>query len=349
MSIFNFIMTYDFKRPNPEIVCDLIYIAVGYRLETWAVKFGKTKELDPRPDIEDDPNSYIPAKVDPKFDYRMKPGNTGFVYMRVPLAAIRPVDDELIQPLAIPFTTYDILPQINKQLGLALTRDDLENIEYTTMDDDFKIVAKPDSMVWIGWRNITVLGGGKKYLLFPDYLLNGFNSAPQVPADKLAGLTQIANAQNRTTWREMFDFDYGAVIANVVGAGLRNTKIFVKAHKEGYIDQWLFYTRTDPSTINDSIVGPKPTITVPSTPYTTYEIIEQLNLELGLHLTQDDLVNEVFPPGQKIVTVKFKTTSLGWLPGTYSFPVKNRAAQRLRLISPGVYRLVTAAVPRRWG
>lgn len=343
MSIFQFIMTYDFDRPETDILCDLVYISNKYRLKPTVVTFGDPQEIDQRPDIEDDPNSFIPAVVLPKFDYRMVPGETGFMYHRIPLAALRVMDDSIIQPLAIPFKTYDILDGINKQLGVQLTENDLENLEYTTMDDDFIIQAKPTSKIWTGWRYINVLGGGKKNLLYPNYLLFGFTSATDIQADKKAQLTAIANHDNAVAWKEMIDFDFGA-IEPALAPGGRNTRVYVSAHRQGYIDQWLYITRISPATINDQFgTDPVPPVEVPNTAFTTYMILDAINAALNLHLTQDDIENEAFLPGMPSYTIRFKNTSIGWLPGTYTFTATYPKPEFVNA------RLVTTNVPRMSG
>ncbi|BAQ02687.1 hypothetical protein AVU38_gp159 [Ralstonia phage RSL2] len=344
MSIFQFILTYDFDRPEAETLCDLIYISNKYKLPPPMATFGTPKALDQRPDIEDDPNTYIPAKINPKFDHRMFPTETGFLYHRIPLAALRVVDDSVIQPLAIPFKTYDILDQINRQLGVRLTENDLVNTEYTTMDDDFVITALPTSKIWMGWRYINVLGGGKKNLLFPNYLLFGFLSATSIQADKKTQLTSIANHDSAVNWQEMIDFDFGAMESVSVAPAGRNTRIYVYAHKQGYVDQWLYYTRVSPSTINDQFAGGNiPTVLVPNDPFTVYSILDQINAALGLNLTADDIENTAFEPGLSEYPITFKKTSLAWLPGTYTLKVTYDTPTiiNVRLVGDGSYRVGT--------
>lgn len=351
MSIFQFILAYDFDRPEAKILCDLIYVANKYRMEPNVVTFSIPKVLDQRPDIEDDPNTYIPAKVSPKFDSRLAKGQTGFRYTRLPLAALRTVDDHVIYAPPVPFKTYDILPQINQQLGVQLTEDDLENITYTTMNDDFIIRTKPTSRIWIGWRYLQVSGGGKKNLLFPNFMLYGHITATAVLADKKAQLTQIANHDNSVTRQEMIDFDFGNIEGGVIGASGRNTRIYIHAHKQGYIDQWLYYTRIDPKTINDQFVGGvPPEAEIPNELFTIYGVLDKINTALNLQLTVDDVENAAFLPGLKQIPIKFKSTSLGWLPGTYTVQVKYVEATpaNLRLVDDGSHRTINGTEPRTY-
>jgi hypothetical protein len=342
MSIFQFILTYDFDRPETEVLCDLVYVTNKYKLPPPMVVFGTPQVLDQRPDIEDDPNTYIPAKVNSKFDHRLVPRETGFLYHRIPLAALRVVDNSVITPPAVPFKTYDILDQINRQLGVQLTENDLVNTEYTTLDDDFIITALPTSKIWTGWRYINVLGGGKKNLLFPNYLLFALTSPSVIQDDKKAQLTSIANHDSAVNWREMIDFDFGALESVTVAPAGRNTRIFVYAHKQGYIDQWLYYTRVSPSTINDQFTdGNIPKVLVPNQPFTVYSILDQINAALNLNLTADDIENTAFEPGLTSYPITFKKTSLAWLPGTYTLQVTYDVItlNNVRLVGDGSYRV----------
>lgn len=350
MSIFQFLLTTNFDRPEEEIVIDLVYRSNKYRLEAPIVEFGAVKVLDQRPEIEDDPNSYISAAVDRNFDYRLVPGETGFMYTRIPLAAIPGIEDIVIQPLAIPFKTHDILDQINAQLGLQLTEDDIENTEYITMDDDFTITAKPQSKVWVGWRFIDVLGGGKKFLLFPNYMSQAFPTAPNILADKKNQLRVIANSENHTTWNEVTDFDFGNMEGGITGVPGRNSRIFIHAHRQDYIDQWLYYRRIDPATIDDQFAGGQvPNIMIPRDPFTVVSVLDKINEALNLNLTSDDVINDSFQPGMFNYPIRFKSTSLAWLPGTYYLRVEYTVGQRLRMSGPNVYRTNGGVTPRVYG
>jgi hypothetical protein len=176
MTVIEFILRYNFDRPEIEILLDLIYIQnQDYRLEPHVVKFPSDPVvLDIRPEILDDENTFIAAVVDKNYDYRLDPANTGFLYRRLPLAALKNSTGTTIIPPALPFKTYDILDQINQQLGSQLTENDLENIEYTTSEEIGTIVAKPTSKIWLGWREIDIDGFGALKQFFDQKFLDGF-------------------------------------------------------------------------------------------------------------------------------------------------------------------------------
>lgn len=330
MSLFKFIMACDFDRPEIEIVCDLVYFTNAYRIPPPRVKFGVPMELDPRPDIEDDINSYIPAQVDPNFDKRMKEGETGFMYTRIPLGAVTMRANTPIQPPTLPFKTSDILSQINLQLGTRLTMDDVEEIEYTTLDENLILKAKPTSKVWIGGRFLLVNGGGKKNILFPNELIATWFTGPEIATDKKGQLTTTANRENGVNWTALIDFQFGNMEGNVTGQAGRNTRVFIKALKPGYLDQWLYYVRVDPKTINDQFTGEVPLVVVPRGELTTHEILDQINSTLNLHLTIDDVENTTYPAGTRDYPIKFKPSSFGWLPGIY---VMKAVPEELKLVN----------------
>lgn len=177
MTLIELILRYQFKRSRLDLLLDLIYVHNSdYRLEPHVVKFPpEAIELDIRPDILDDENTFISAVVDRNFDYRLDPSNTGFLYRRIPLAALKNSTGHEIVPPALPFKTYDILDQINEQLQTELTEDDLENLEYTTLQEYLTIKAKPGAWNWIGWREIDVVGAGPKLRFYDQVFLNGLN------------------------------------------------------------------------------------------------------------------------------------------------------------------------------
>lgn len=347
MSILNLIRTYNFDRPETEVLCDLIYVANKYELVPAMVTFGTLKELDPRPEIEDDTNTYITATVKSTFDYRLKPSTTGFLYTRIPVGMLIVKDNRVIIPPAIPFKTLDILDQINRQLGTRMLPSDVENIVYTTMDDDFVLQMKPTCRTYIGSRKLQVLGGGKKYMLYPDFMLSGFYSATTVMEDKKSQLNAIANKDNRVTWRAGFDYDFGVMdVLRIPEAG-RNTRVFIKSKLENYIDQWVYFTRIDPKTINDQFgTKPVPVISIPRTPFTIYSILALINATLNLHLTAEDVEDTSYLPGLSVYNVTFKPTSMGWLPGVYPIKVEYTKEINLRLVGDGNWRSSSSALVR---
>lgn len=351
MSIINILMTCNFKRPAVDILCDLVYYSNGYRIPPPRVKFGTPMELDPRPDIEDDINSYIPAVVDPNFDARLDPNETGFLYTRIPLGAIPMAENTVITPPALPFKTSDILAQINLQLSTQLTMDDLEEDEYTSTDVSVVLRAKATSQVWAGKRFLLVQGIRDNTVLFPNELIYGWLTPSEIGADKKAQLTTFANRDNAANWTRLIDFDFGEIEVSLEGNSGRNSRIFVKSLKDGYKDQWLYFVRVDPKTINDQFkTTPVPEVLVPRGKFTTHEILDRINLTLNLNLTIDDVENTEYLPGLTEYPIRFLKSSLGWLPGVYTMKIVLEELKyfNLRLVDEGRFRMAGPEVYRAY-
>lgn len=174
MSVFLFVLGQNFNRPAKEIALDLIYLHNRYKVPPPAIQFAPPKELDQRPEIEDDPNTYVLVNIDRKVDARFTGYANGFMYRRLPLAGIVGDPDYVIPSPAFPFTTHDILDQINEQLGTQFTEDDIEETTFTSTDDEPILRASGKSLVWIGFRHIKIQGFGTQDVLFTDDILDGF-------------------------------------------------------------------------------------------------------------------------------------------------------------------------------
>lgn len=168
-----FLEDYNFNRESEKIALDMIYVSTKIRIPESKIKFQIPRVLDIRPDIDDDPNTFVNGFVDRGFDFRIA-GVTGFMYRRLPLNYI--TQDEMIQiiPEVYPYSISDILSQINLSLHTNLTTTDILDLTYTGDDPDILLVANPDSIAWIGHLTIQV----KSQNLIPivnETDLNGFN------------------------------------------------------------------------------------------------------------------------------------------------------------------------------
>lgn len=349
MSIFNVIMAFNFDRPEIDILCDLVWHGTGYRIPPTRVKFGIPKELDARPDIEDDANSFIPASVDVSFDSRMSKTVSGFLFTRVPLGALPIVPNSPITPPSLPFKTSDILSQINRQLATRLTMKDLEEDTYTVATSNVVIRAKVGSKNWIGKRNMQVTGIRDSTMLFPNDLIYGWMAAQAIASDKKGQLTDYANRDNSTSWTRMVDFNFGTIEESLIGNSGRNTRVYIHSLKPGYRDQWLYFVRIDPKTINDHFFPSKPPkVVVPRTKFKVHDILPQINEALNLNLSIDDVENTEHLPGLKQYPIRFLKSSIGWLPGVYTMDIvveeikfanlRLTADDQYRLSGPGAYR-----------
>lgn len=176
LRLLAFIRQRDFNRPSEEIALDLIWIHNQYRVPKEKIKFFVPMELDQRPEITDDPNTFVPVAIDDQFDDRFSgDGENGFMYRRLPLEMGITPNGPQIHPPQFPFRTYEVLDQINQQLNLQLTEQDVLDIEYTEGMDKYELFVNPHSLVWVGSTIIDVgeAGPGESLVTVTD--LSGFN------------------------------------------------------------------------------------------------------------------------------------------------------------------------------
>lgn len=149
MTFEEFLKRGKLKRKSKDIVVDLIYHHNHYRIPLHLATFGKPQALDQRPDVQDDPNTFIRVYLEDEYDGRFI-GNDGFMYMRYALAQLTPV--EHIQPpqLSAPFKVHDLIPYLNERYGVAFEPEDLVNEEYAEVPSVVTLKASQDSLVWAG-------------------------------------------------------------------------------------------------------------------------------------------------------------------------------------------------------
>jgi hypothetical protein len=139
---------YDLNQPAKDILLDLIYFSNGIRFYDEEVEFGIPQALDPRPDLDSDPNTFIPIDVPQTVDSRYE-GNTGFMYRRLGLADITPVGTAILVP-SFPVTTYQLLGALNAYYGTQWTQDDLVNYAYLSESNPMTIQFQPGSLCYQG-------------------------------------------------------------------------------------------------------------------------------------------------------------------------------------------------------
>ena len=150
-----FLQGYNFNRKSELICLDMLYLSIKIRIPEPKIKFQIPRVMDVRPDIDDDPNTFVDAFVDRTFDIRVA-GNQGFLYRRLPLDYIEQDPEVKINPPQFPFKVSDILNQINASLNTSLTMHDLLDLEYVGDETTITLVANPDSLAWIGTKEISI-------------------------------------------------------------------------------------------------------------------------------------------------------------------------------------------------
>lgn len=148
----------DFNRPAEDVLIDLIYISTKFRVSKHHIKFGLPMELDQRPDIDDDENTFIPIAIDPAYDSRFA-GSNGVMYRRLPFDSLIVKVDMKIRIDHFPFYPEELLSQFNIKYGLQLTVADIDNTEVTSIEG-FKMKISPTSLIWIGGIDPELSYGG---------------------------------------------------------------------------------------------------------------------------------------------------------------------------------------------
>lgn len=137
------------KRKSKDILVDLIYHHNHYRIPLHLAAFGKPRPLDQRPEITDDPNTFIRVYLEDEYDARFI-GNDGFMYQRYMLTQLTTVSPIALPQLTAPFKVHDLIPYLNERYGVAFEEEDLVNDEYTEVPTVLTLRACSDSLVWAG-------------------------------------------------------------------------------------------------------------------------------------------------------------------------------------------------------
>lgn len=143
-------MDYDYNRPSDQIVFDLIFYATGTALDKDAIVFGIPKGFTPHPgdSLKRDTRLGISLLRNP--DSRMR-GTVEVTYCRLKLEDFIPeFEDAPIEVISLPFTAYQVLPQINARYGLSLAESDIEDAVFTEASATYAIKARPESLAWTG-------------------------------------------------------------------------------------------------------------------------------------------------------------------------------------------------------
>lgn len=147
------------SRPAKLILLDLIEVFLNQRIPPNHITFGKAVAVDPLPVDPTNEDSFVFAEFDPAYDYRF-PGVDGFLYRRVDLSALQPGEQLQVIAPEFPFTTHDVLAQINTVLGTALTTDDLINEVFNVGSAELRITASLNAWCWQGNLAVPVVFTG---------------------------------------------------------------------------------------------------------------------------------------------------------------------------------------------
>lgn len=143
----------DLDLPSKTIVAQMIYALYGVTLPTTVVW--------------DAPVAYSPIledtyQRDTAVALSMPDGSIGVTggavirYARMSLASLDPESSAWMTMEHTPFTTEELLPQINYTYGTALTMEDVENTTYTNPLGPFVLTAAAGSFAWKGQLDMDV-------------------------------------------------------------------------------------------------------------------------------------------------------------------------------------------------
>ncbi len=150
----------DMGKTREELLMDLVSEHLGFRIPIDKIVFGQPTELDQRPDLKFDPNTFISARVDIRYDDRFSLDGSGFMYRRRSIVEhAAGCDFSTVSPMTLPFTTYDLIEQFNRCLPYPIDQSDIVFVEYKTKEDyaggvSFK--AAPHSLFWIDGEKIQI-------------------------------------------------------------------------------------------------------------------------------------------------------------------------------------------------
>lgn len=173
----------DVGKSELQVLQDLIYESTKERIPLEHIVYGVPRELDARPDLHFDPNTFVPIKIDPKWDDRYSRRNTGYMYRRRLFKDYFQGLSFTVNISHFPFYIAEILPQINEHLGYPLTEDDIVNYKFQQPHvQAFDLIANPGSLLFSGRTQIQMEPLDPLFFnLVPDPFLPGFTQYMNPP------------------------------------------------------------------------------------------------------------------------------------------------------------------------
>lgn len=142
----------DIGKTEIQLLMDLIFESVGIRVPEQKIQYGKPQALDVRPDVYDDPNTFIPITVDADYDDRYAPQiEKGLLYRRRELASHFTSTLYPIYTATGTFKISAVLSQLNTLLTYPLTMADVVDQTLSAAGlTQITLVANPTSYIWTG-------------------------------------------------------------------------------------------------------------------------------------------------------------------------------------------------------
>ena len=138
---------------SQSIVSGLIWNLYGYQIPSDAV-WGVPVAFDPT--LEDAYQRDTTLVITMPVTDLVYTGPATLTYSRIDLGTLVPASANVITMPDVPFSTYDILTQINTVYALGLTEDDVQDVQYINDQGPFNLIAKPGSLAWKNTLALTV-------------------------------------------------------------------------------------------------------------------------------------------------------------------------------------------------
>jgi len=170
----------DLGKWEEQLLMDLIYEHTRQRIPIEYITYGLPQELDARPDLKYDPNTFIPVRIDPRWDDRFaSPGGPkGFMYRRRTFQEYFEDIDFTIDVDEFPFWVKDLVDsKINPHVPYPLDPEkDVLNYQFKERDaTSFPLIAHPHSYIWAGRTPMKINPIDPIwYKLVPDPFMPGF-------------------------------------------------------------------------------------------------------------------------------------------------------------------------------
>ena len=142
-------MKINYNRPSEQILYDLLYYTGGAWLPKDSLSFGAPQPWGP---IAGDPyqrDTQLDVTVGPGAHPRQR-GTATIRYRREDVGTMPVLVDVPIEVESLPFTTHQLLPQLNLRYGLQLGPADLLNETFWGSVDGYSLHVAPGSLVWRG-------------------------------------------------------------------------------------------------------------------------------------------------------------------------------------------------------
>lgn len=334
LGLMQVVQTHDFNKDSKLIALDLIWASTGFRIRPEKIKFGRAVHMDTRPDIDDDPDTFVEANVDSSEDARLGQGS-GFMYQRLPLSSVRGFRNIRVYPKhGDTFKTSDILEEINSKLNVEFNKHDLLEMEYPGDAQTITVYADPGSWTWVGSVDIGV-SDVKVEPLFRLRDLNGFHSvgnmAIQNPykGESVARLVALMNETNGTNYAIDTDFTI-STLGPTTGSDFRNSQFLVTPTSSEFEEQTLRFRRLSLSILNEVPQDTIRPVTIPQVPFSIHEILPEINDALGLDLTPDEVLDTEYTEflGYYRLQIAGPRASFAWLESGYTFIASHEGVEQ---------------------